>query len=179
LPDAPWRAPTLRNFCVEILVPPVPIDTSARPAAGIAARLRSQRIRAGKSLSEVAEQLRLNPAWLQDLERRDEELAATLTLFQAMELAALLGTDLRTLAGSEAPSGPPVAIIELPERIRAFLRCQRLTVAEFEARVGWEVAPFLKAPLQEVSELPLEFLQAVAAQIGIDWLILVPDEADG
>lgn len=143
---------------------------------GIAAILRSQRIRAGKSQADLAAELQLNPAWIQDLERRDGELAATLSLFQAMELAAAVGTDLRTLFEEEATIGPHVSIIELPGLIRTLLEREGRTVADLEDELGWEIAPLLEAPLQVATEMPLAFLQAMAACLGIPWLALVAED---
>jgi len=143
---------------------------------GIAATLRSHRIRAGKSQTDLADELRLNPAWIQDLERRDGELAATLSLFQAMELAAAVGTDLRTIFATDAPVGPHVSIIELPGMVRALLDREGRTVADLEDELGWEIVPLLEAPLQVATELPLAFLQALAARLGIPWLAMIAED---
>lgn len=141
---------------------------------GTAEKIRSARIRAGKSKAEVAERLGLNAAWYDDLERRDEELAATLTIFQAMALAALLGVRLGDLFDDGAPPGPPIAIIDLPARISVHLAGAGLSLAQFEEQVGWELGPFLDAPVQLAAELPIAFLQALAAPLGIHWLSLAP-----
>jgi len=143
---------------------------------GIAATLRSHRIRAGKSQTDLAAELRLNPAWIQDLERRDGELAATLSLFQAMELAAAVGTDLCTIFAADAPVGPHVSIIELPGMVRALLDREGRTVADLEDELGWEIVPLLEAPLQVATELPLAFLQALAARLGIPWLAMIAED---
>ena len=145
---------------------------------GIAATLRSHRIRAGKSQEDIAEELRLNPAWVQDLERRDDELAATLSLFQAMELAAAVGADLRTLFADTTPTGAHVSIIELPGLVRAHLTREGITVEDFSDELGWDVAPLLEAPLQAATEMPLAFLQEVTARLGVPWLALIAEEAD-
>lgn len=143
---------------------------------GIAATLRSHRIRAGKSRADLAAELQLNPAWVQDLERRDDELAATLSLFQAMELAAAVGTDLRTLFGVDEHAVQHVSIIELPGLIRALLDREGCTVADLEEELGWEMLPLLETPLQVATEMPLAFLQAVAARLGIPWSALIAEE---
>lgn len=143
---------------------------------GIAAKLRSHRIRAGKSRADLAAELRLNPAWIQDLERHDGELAATLSLFQAMELAAAVGTDLRTVFSAEAPVGSHVSIIALPGMVRALLDREGRAVADLEDELGWEIAPLLEAPLQVATELPLACLQALAARLGFPWLALIAED---
>ncbi len=144
---------------------------------GIAEKIRSARIRAGKSKSEVAKQLGLNAAWYDDLERCDDELAATLTLFQAMALAALLGLRLAELCGDGAPPAEAVPLLDLPARIATHLRNAGLSLQQFEDQVGWELGPFMDSPVKVAAELPLAFLQALAAALGMDWLSLVPDEA--
>lgn len=145
---------------------------------GVAVNLRNHRIRAGKSRSDLASELQLNAAWVQDLERRDEELASTLSLFQAMELAAAVGTDLRTLFADDTPAGPHVSIIELPGRVRALLADEGITVEALSDELGWDVAPLVEAPLQAATEMPLAFLQDVAARLGIPWLALIAEDGE-
>ena len=142
---------------------------------GTAERIRTARIRAGKSKAEVAQRLGLNAAWYDDLERRDDELAATLTIFQAMDLASLLGLRLSDLFGDGALPGQPVAIIDLPARIRAHLASAGLSLDQFEDQVGWELGPFLASPVKMAAELPIAFFQALAAPLGMHWLSLVPE----
>ncbi len=143
---------------------------------GIAATLRSHRIRAGKSRADLAAELQLNAAWIQDLERRDDELAETLSLFQAMELAAAVGTDLRTLVGVDAPSLPHVSLIELPGLIRALLDRERRTVADLAQELGWEIEPLMERPLQAAAELPLACFQALAQRLGFPWPALIAED---
>lgn len=142
---------------------------------GTAQSIRSCRVRAGKSQAEVAAHLRLNPAWYQDLERRDEALPTTLTLFQAIELAACLGVRPHELLGLAPCREEPISILELPARIDAHLARTGTSVARFEVQSGREVCDFLRAPLQTAAELPLAFFMDIARHIGIDWLALVPE----
>jgi len=142
---------------------------------GTANKIRTARIRAGKSKTEVAERLGLNTAWYDDLERRDDELAATLTIFQAMDLASLLGFRLGDLFGDSALPGQAVAIIDLPARIRAHLASAGLSLKQFEDQVGWELGPFLDSPVKLAAELPIAFFQALAPQLGIHWPSLAPE----
>jgi transcriptional regulator with XRE-family HTH domain len=141
---------------------------------GISESIRTARIRAGKSKAEVAQRLGLNTAWYDDLERRDDELPATLTIFQAVDLASLLGVRVGDLFGDGALPGQLVAIIDLPERIRAHLASGGLSLDQFEDQVGWELGPFLASPVKMAAELPIAFFQALAAPLGMHWLSLVP-----
>jgi transcriptional regulator with XRE-family HTH domain len=140
-----------------------------------AANIRSARIRAGKSRAEAAAHLALNPAWYDDLEQRDGELAATLTLFQGVALAELFGLRLADLFGEPVPADEPVALLDLPERILAHVAAAGVSLDRFESQLGWELGPFMDAPVQLATELPIAFFQALAEALGVHWLLLVPD----
>ena len=142
-----------------------------------AARLRGAlRIRAGKSRLEMARALGLNPAWYDDLEQNDGELASTLTLFQTMQLASLLGVHLRDLFETGPPTTSPIALVDLPQRIRAHVARSGMSIEALEDVIGWNVQDFLEAPVQVAAELPIAFLIAIAKQLGIDWLSLAPED---
>lgn len=145
---------------------------------GIAANIRALRIRAGKSPVEMAKELGLNEAWYGDLEQKDGELASTLSLFQAMELAAALGVRLHEVLGEDIGAVEPIAILTLPERINAYLQHEGMTRQEFEDAVDWELEEFMGSPLKVAAELPLAFLQSLAAALDMNWLSLVPDAAE-
>lgn len=139
------------------------------------ANIRTARIRAGKSRAEVAAHLALNPAWYDDLEQRDGELAATLTLFQGVALAELFGLRLADLFGETVPVGERVALQDLPGRIRTHMAAAGISLDLFERQLGWELGPFLDAPVQLATELPIVFFQVLAGALDLHWLLLVPD----
>lgn len=143
---------------------------------GPAARIRGLRIRAGKSQAEMSQLLGLNPAWYSDLEKRDDELASTLTIFKAMELASIFGVTLHELLDEPPVAHERIALTELPERIIAHAKREGISVEQLEERVGWELHEFLGSPLQLAAEFPILFFQALSAALGINWLALVPDE---
>ncbi len=143
---------------------------------GVAPRIRALRIRAGKSQADMAQRLGLNIAWYADLESRDEELASTLTMFKAMELASLLGVTLHELLDEPPVTGERIALTDLPAHILAHAKREGLCVEQMEARLGWELREFLDSPIALAAELPIQFFQAFAATLGIDWLALVPEE---
>jgi transcriptional regulator with XRE-family HTH domain len=142
---------------------------------GTAARIRSYRVRAGKSAGELAQQLGLNESWYFDLEHRDEELAATLTLFQAIELAAALGVRLRDLFSDNESREEAIPLLDLPSRIEAHVARNGASIAQFEEEVGWPLGEFLRSPISVAAESPLAFLQAIAEPLGMNWLSFVPD----
>lgn len=143
---------------------------------GTAARLRSFRIRAGKSKVQAIAHLGLNAAWYDDLERNDDELASTLTLFQAMELALFLGVPLSELVNGVKPKRS-IPLLEVPGLIKARLEGEKISMQEFEALVGWELGDFIESPISVTAERPILFVQVLGKHLGIDWLYLVP-EAD-
>jgi transcriptional regulator with XRE-family HTH domain len=143
---------------------------------GTAAQIRNYRVRAGKSRSEVAKHLGLNDAWYHDLEHQDDELARTLTLFQAIELSAMLGAHLRDLLDQETLPEERISLMALPSRIEAHVAHDGITIAQFEEQLGWQVHDLLQSPAKAAAEYPIIFLQAVAKHLGINWLSLVPDD---
>ena len=143
---------------------------------GVAARIRTFRVRAGKSAAEVVKHLGLNEAWYDDLEHSDDEFASTLTLFQAVELAALLGVRLRDLVSEETSAGASASLIDLPSLIEAHMARAGISLEQFEEQVGWELKDFMKSPVALTAESPMAFLQAIAQPLGIDWISLLPDE---
>ena len=143
---------------------------------GPAARIRGLRIRAGKSQAEMSQLLELNPAWYADLEHRDEELASTLTIFKAMELASIFGVSLHELLGAPPIGHVRIALMELPERIIAHAKREAISIEQLERQVDWELREFLASPVQMAAEFPVRFFQVLAAALGINWLALIPDE---
>jgi hypothetical protein len=143
---------------------------------GIAAQLRNYRVRAGKSRKEVTEHLRLNDAWYGDLEKYDEELTSTLTLFQAMELASFLGLGLRELVGGSDAPDEIISIVDLPSRIRSHIEQEGISVEEMENDVGWDIRDFLESPLKVAAESPISFLQAISEALGMNWVAMVPHD---
>lgn len=135
-------------------------------------------MRAGKTREEVARHLDINESWYDDLERRDDELVSTLSLFQAIELAACLGVRLPQLLDSRTSPDSTIGLVKLPDVIRNHLVSNKLSLAQFEELVGWELEDFLKSPIKVAAEAPILFLRDLAGHLGMDWLSLVPEEHD-
>ena len=141
-----------------------------------AENIRNFRIRAGKSAEEIAAALGLNEAWYRDLEAYDDELASTLTLFQASQLASLLGVRLRDLVDENTSSEQKVGLLDLPAYIEGYLAREELSTEEFENLVGWELRGFLLSPLAAAAEMPVAFLRDLSSHLGVSLLFLLPDE---
>ena len=144
---------------------------------GTAAQIRSFRVKAGKSRAEVAQHLGINAAWYDDLEQYDDELVSTLTLFQAMNLAELLGVRLSDLVETAAcSSGQHISLVTLPSRIRAYATQNGISIEQLADQVGWELDEVMDSPLKGAAEHPIIFLQTLAGQLGINWMCLIPPE---
>jgi transcriptional regulator with XRE-family HTH domain len=143
---------------------------------GTAERIKALRERLGKSDLEMAQLLGLNIYCYGDLEFHDDELVSMITLSQALRLASLLGAKLHDLLGDDATARPIIPISQLPERVRAAMIQTKVSLEEFEDRVGWELREFLDKPVQTATERPVIFLQDLAAQLGLDWLSIVPND---
>ena len=141
---------------------------------GTSERIRGLRIRAGRSHAQLAQALGINAAWYADLERDDEHLTSTLSLFQAMQLASVLGVQLHELFGAGHPE-PRVALIDRPDLVVAHAHRERLTIEQLGQVLGWEMRDFIDSPIQAATVLPIRFLQDLSAALGINWLALVPD----
>lgn len=133
-------------------------------------------MRAGKSQSEMAHLLGLNAAWYADLEQRDDELASTLTLFQAAHLASLLGVELHVLFDDGVRPEECIPLPELPGRLEARAAQAGMSMAQLEDEVGWALREFIDSPVHVAAELPVAFFQAIAAALGVNWLSFVPRE---
>jgi transcriptional regulator with XRE-family HTH domain len=145
---------------------------------GIAETVRAYRIRAGKSAQQVASDLGINEAWYQDLETYDDELASTLTLFQAKHLALLLSVELSQLLKENEPAGRKVGLLDLPSIVRKHIEAENLSIEEFENLVGWELKGFLESPVAAAAEMPIAFLRDLSNHLGVSLLsLLVEDHA--
>jgi DNA-binding XRE family transcriptional regulator len=142
---------------------------------GTAARIRALRIRAGKSKVDIAQSLGLNAAWYDDVEQHDDELFASLTLFQAIQLAALLGVTLHDMLEVRSAPDQRIPLVELPARITQHLEKVGMSVEQLEEKLGWELRGFLAAPLQIAAEFPIAFFQSLADSLGVNWLSFVPE----
>ena len=107
--------------------------------------------------------------------RYDDELTSTLTIFQALQLASLLGVRLEDLLTENVPSSSKIALLDLPSMVKGHIAREGISIEEFESRVGWELQEFLQSPVKVAAELPIMFLRDVSGPLGINWLSLAPE----
>ena len=93
-----------------------------------------------------------------------------------MELASFLGVPLPELVNGVKPERS-IPLLDLPGLIKARLEGEKISMQEFEGRIGWELGDFIESPISVTAERPILLLQVLGRHLGIDWLSLVP-EAD-
>jgi transcriptional regulator with XRE-family HTH domain len=143
---------------------------------GTAEKIRTCRVRAGKSAQQVASDLGLNDAWYSDLETYDDELASTLTLFQAHQLASLLGVGLPDLLVEDVQSAEKIGLLDVPSKIKAHISAEDLSIEDLEELVGWELKQFLESPVASAAEMPVSFLRDLSNHLGVSLLSLLIEE---
>jgi len=83
----------------------------------------------------MAQSLGLNLACCADLEVRDDELVPTLTIFEAMELASILGVLLHELLDAP-PAAQRIALSDLPARITAYAGQVGIPIEQLEDQLA-------------------------------------------
>jgi len=126
----------------------------------------------------MAHLLGINIHWYYDLERHDDELIATLSLAQALQLATQLGVSLHDMLEVSFRPEDAVMLQDLPKLIEGHLASDGITVDEFSDRIGWDLARFLAAPVEVGFGLPIMFFQDLADGLGIPWPDVLPVKAD-
>ena len=102
-------------------------------------------------------------------------MTSTLTIFQALQLASLLGVRLEDFLTENAPSSSKIALLDIPSMVKEHIAREGISIEEFESRVGWELQEFLQSPVKVAAEVPIMFLRDIARPLGINWLSLAPE----
>ena len=131
--------------------------------------LREARERSGKTIEEMASLLGISWESYNDLETYDDEIILVISLEQLVTLSHALGIDLVEFFSNGAPKpAESVSLEALAESINEYLTANKLTVAEFEDAVGWELANCLTEP-REFLNLNLDGLMDVTRPLSVDW----------
>lgn len=131
--------------------------------------LREARERSGKTVDEMASLLGISRPSYYDLETYDDEIILVISLKQLVTLSHALGIDLVEFFSNGAPRpAESVSLEALAESINEYLTANKLTVAEFEDAVGWEVANCLTDPSQFLN-FNVDGLKDVTRPLGLDW----------
>jgi ribosomal-protein-alanine N-acetyltransferase len=132
--------------------------------------LRLARERAGLEPEQVANATGLNKPWIYCLESHDDEVVGNISIRVLAVLAGTVGTTpLALIDGSLAATvvhrRSPEALAALIERR---IELEGLTAEHWGERIGWDISPFLADP-QHLWEYPLDMLQALCSDLGVDW----------
>jgi transcriptional regulator with XRE-family HTH domain len=138
---------------------------------GQAQRLAEARAGSTREVGELAALLGISYEAYEDLERFDEEIVDTVSLAQLLQLGAALRLDLRSFFAAERVGH--VTFAELAVRLKRLLEAERMPLAAFEDRVGWELQRHLDAP-ETFGELPAIALADIAAALSLDWRSFLP-----
>ena len=131
--------------------------------------LREARERSGKTVDEMASLLGISRPSYYDLETYNDEIILVVSLKQLITLSHALGIDLVEFFSNGAPKpAESVSLQALAESINEYLSANKLTVAEFEDAVGWEVANCLTDPSQFLN-FNVDGLKDVTRPLGLDW----------
>jgi len=131
--------------------------------------LREARERSGKTIEEMASLLGISWESYNDLETYDDEIILVISLEQLVTLSHELCIDLIEFFSNGAPKpAESVSLEALAESINEYLTANKLTVAEFEDAVGWEVANCLTDPSQFLN-FNLDGLKDVTKPLSVDW----------
>jgi transcriptional regulator with XRE-family HTH domain len=112
-----------------------------------ALRVRTARDAAGLSEAEAAARAGLNQAAWYDLESHDDEMEISLSLREVQAVADVLNTyAVWLLTGQTSPPLQPVAPSDIVASIRSLLTERRISTAEYETLVGWNITDALENP---------------------------------
>jgi transcriptional regulator with XRE-family HTH domain len=142
--------------------------------------LRLARERAGLEPAQVAEATGLNRPWIYDLEADDDEVVGNISLRVLAVLARTVGTTPLQLV--EGPASRAVVVRRSAAALAMLMRSRidndapALTIEALGDRIGWDIAAFAADP-DQLWEYPLVMLQALCADLNVDWretLVEVP-----
>jgi transcriptional regulator with XRE-family HTH domain len=139
-----------------------------------AERITALRERAGKSREEIASLAGFGEMEYFDLEFHPDELLTVPSLAKIKRLAAALHVPTLALFLDEPGSvRSRISYDELVVLVRAHL-ASGITQEAFEDDIGWDLAAFFESEERTLAEYGVEFLQALCARIGVEWIAALP-----
>jgi transcriptional regulator with XRE-family HTH domain len=144
-------------------------------ASGTAKRIQALRKRTGKSIGEIASLVGLGDMAYFDLETYDDELVTVLSLEQVRRLGDALGVSTQMLF-SDQPT-PAEFRSNSYDDLVSLVRAHIVRAGSKEAvenALGWELDAFLESEATALSSYSAEFLQALCAHVGVDWMTALP-----
>ena len=129
------------------------------------------------SEKEMAELIGINLPSYYDLESYDDEVVDCLSLYELKKMCRVLKITPVDLLSDEANNHRGLnhlPFAEFIETVKKYIASEDITVAEFEDKAGWEMEGLLNNP-EEIWERNVQFLKDVCAELGINWLSVVPE----
>jgi len=140
-------------------------------SSSYAKKLLAAREKSGKSPEEIAELLGISTAAYYDLEAFDDEFTTSLSLEKVALLFKLLRIEPATFFET-SPAPKPVSLDAVVQKINEYLNTQRMTVSQFEDRVGWDIEPLLNER-SKILSYDIDAVRDISNEIGIDWLSIL------
>lgn len=133
-------------------------------------RLKTLRIKAGQDPEGLADQIGITADWYLDLEKEPGEMEAGLDMTQLRKLAILLNVGMAYLiTGEPIPDTvPTLTYLEVARGLRLRLG-QANDIPSLEAKIGWDLAAFLKNPESDGWEQRAPFFRDTCRELEMDW----------
>lgn len=133
-------------------------------------RLKKIRESSGKSPEELATQMGISLLEYDELEAIAGILNRSTSLAELSKLSSALGVSTRFIFEDEGQDGQPISPSQLCAKTKAYLNTTGLSIAQFEARVGFEIESSLK-DAGKIMDWNVDCLRFVCAEIGANWLL--------
>lgn len=137
--------------------------------------IQKSRERLRLSVDEAAAAVGVSVGHFRDLEGFDNEFTTTLSLAQFGRLCRLLHLPPHLLL-EHAPPQRAISPIQLRDDVLETCRQRKWSLAQFSQRVGWAMQPLIEDPADAVASWNLHCLQAVCAELQIDYVEAIPPE---
>ena len=135
-------------------------------------RLRRAREAGSKTPEQLGEIVSDVPSY-HDLENCDGELYNNLSLGNLSRLCSALGIKPCELFGHGINAEQTISPEQLVFKTKEYLRQNTLNIAEFEARIGFEIGPSLN-DASKVLDWNVDFLRWLCGELGLDWRLTLP-----
>jgi hypothetical protein len=141
---------------------------------GVPDNVRYKRFReaTGKLPLEIAAMVGIPIHLAYDLEAYERQLNRQMSLAELSKLSSVLGVRSKTIF-DDRETGQSISHEQLIAKIQDYLAKTRMSLSEFEDRVGFVMEPALRDSA-EVLKWNVDCLRFVCKEIRIDWLAALP-----
>lgn len=155
----------------DALIPIIPKVTEIDPPE---LRLRYARERSGRTAQQVASLAGVDLASYCDMELCSDEVVTAVSLRVLKRVCDVIGITTRSLFGDgNHDPNQLISSLELLEVVRQNLRTKKVSRAQFEDDIGFEIREWLDN-CESIGDWNIECLRAVCEQVGVDWLAALP-----